>query len=177
MAISVPVCTPGHIVHHLPTTLQLEATSALPPEVRPHILPFRNPGSGTSSSTTGSSSSARKKTSIDKIKIVIPNKLAVKKLIEKIELESEEKYKKEEYKKKENTKVLMKKTEMKKKEDVIDLEVKTRMTYLQGLGPETRQGPSPTSSYLGSGDLARASRSSAGPSLGAEDTRGHKVLE
>ena len=145
--------------------------------MRPHILPFRNPGSGTSSSTTGSSSSARKKTSIDKIKIVIPNKLAVKKLIEKIELESEEKYKKEEYKKKENTKVLMKKTEMKKKEDVIDLEVKTRMTYLQGLGPETRQGPSPTSSYLGSGDLARVSRFSAGPSLGAEDTRGHKVLE
>jgi hypothetical protein len=54
---------------------------------------------------------------------------------------------------------------MKKKEDSIDLKVETRMTYLQGLGPETRQGPSPTSSFLGSGDLAKVTRSSAGPSL------------
>ena len=104
--------------------------------------------------------------------------MAVKKLIEKIELESEENYKKEESKKKENAKELMRKTKMKKKEEVIDLKVKTRKTYLQGLGPETRQGPSPTSSYLDSGDLARVARSSsAGPSLRAEDTRGNKVLE
>jgi hypothetical protein len=143
--------------------------------VRPHILPFGNPGSGTSSSPPGSSSSARKKTtSLDKL--VIPNKLAVQKLIEKIELESEEIYKKEESKKKENVKELMRKTKTKKKEEVIDLKVKTRKTYLQGLGPETRQGRSPTSSYLGSGDLVRATRSSAGPSLRVEDTRGHKVL-
>ena len=111
--------------------------------------------------------------------------MAVKKLIEKIEsefeLESEENCKKEESKKKENEKKLVRKTKMKKKEEEnidIDLKVKTRKTYLQGLGPETRQGPSPTSSYLDSGDLARVTRSSsAGPSLRVEDTRGHKVLE
>ena len=111
--------------------------------------------------------------------------MAVKKLIEKIEsefdLESEESCKKEEPKNKENEKKLVRKTKMKKKEEEnidIDLKVKTRKTYLQGFGPETRQGPSPTSSYLDSGDLARVTRSSsAGPSLRVEDTRGHKVFE
>ena len=108
--------------------------------------------------------------------------MAVKKLIKKIEsefdLESEESCKKEESKKKENEKKLVRKTTMKKKEDNIDLKVKTRKTYLQGLGPETRQGPSPTSSYLDSGDLARVTRSSsAGPSLRVEDNRGHMVFE
>ena len=79
--------------------------------------------------------------------------------------------------KKENQKKMMKKTKIKKKEDCIDLDEDTRMTNLQGLGPETRQGRSPTPSYLGSGDLQRASRSSAGTGLGAENTRGLKVLE
>jgi hypothetical protein len=124
-----------YLVHHLPAKLRLEATSTLPPEVRPHILPFGNQGLGTSSSSPpGSSSSARRKILLDK-STIIPNKLAVKKLIEKIELESEKNYKKKENKKKENPKELMKKTEIKKKEDCIDLEVETKMTNLQGLGP------------------------------------------
>jgi hypothetical protein len=42
--------------------------------------------------------------------------------------------------KKENQKKMMKKTKIKKKEDCIDLDEDTRMTNLQGLGPETRQG-------------------------------------
>ena len=101
----------------------------------------------------------------------------MKTLIKKIELESEENCEKKEDKKKENPKKLMKKTEVKNKEECIDLEVKTKMTNLQGLGPETRQGQSPTPSYLGSGDLDRAPRSLAGPGLGAEDTRGQRLLE
>jgi hypothetical protein len=79
--------------------------------------------------------------------------------------------------KKENQKKVMKNTKMKKKEDSNDLEDDKRMTNLKGLGPETRQGRSPTPSYLSSGDLASAARSSAGTSMGAENIRGMKVLD
>ena len=104
--------------------------------------------------------------------------MSVKTVVQKLELESADKYKQEKVKKKETEKEMSKKTMMKKKEDILDLSVKTVTAYLQGLGPETRQGPAPTSSYLESGDLARVSRSSsAGPSLRVEDIRGHKVLD
>ena len=79
--------------------------------------------------------------------------------------------------KKENQKKVMKNTKMKKKEDSNDLDDDKRMTNLQGLGPETRHGRSPTPSYLGSGDLDRAARSSAGSGIGAENIRGMKVLD
>jgi hypothetical protein len=106
-----------NFVHHLPAKLRLEATSMLPPEVRPHILLFGTQGSGTSSSSPpGSSSSVRGKVSLDKRKIT-PNKLAVKNLIEKIELETDENCNNEENMKKENPKKMMKKTKIKKKEE------------------------------------------------------------
>jgi hypothetical protein len=140
--------------------------------VRPHILPFGSSGSGTSAWTTSppgspSSCSVRKrKLSLEK-QHVNPNTLAVKGMIDKIEsevdLEKEESCKKEESKKQEDKRKLFRKAEVKKKEDEelsIDLKVMTRMTNLQGLGPETRQGPSPASSYLDSGNLARGTRSS-----------------
>ena len=145
--------------------------------MRPHILLFGTQGSGTStSSPPGSSSSAKGSMNLDKGKHT-PNNLAVKNLIEKIESGTEENLKKKEEMKKENQKKVMKNTKMKKKEDSNDLEDDIRMTNLQGLGPETRQGQSPTSSYLGSGDLDRAARSSAGTGMGEEKIRGMKVLD
>ena len=106
----------------------------------------------------------------------VQNNLEVRNLIEKIESGTEENVKKkEEEKKKENQKKVKKNSEMKKKEDKDDLKDETRMTNLQGLGPDTRQGRSPTPSYLDSGDLIRVSRSSAGTSMRAETNRDTKV--
>ena len=89
----------------------------------------------------------------------------IDKIESEVDLEKEESCKKEESKKQEDKRKLFRKAEVKKKEDEesnidIDLKVMTRMTNLQGLGPETRQGPSPASSYLDSGNLARGTRSS-----------------
>ena len=105
-----------NLVHHLPAKLQVEATSTLPPEMRPHILLFGNQGSGTSSSSPPGSSSSEKGSmtlDLDKGKL-IQNNLAVKNMIEKIESGTEENIKKKEEKKKENQKKVRKNTEMKK---------------------------------------------------------------
>ena len=97
-------------------------------------------------------------------------------------LESIEDHKQEETKKKENEKKeSRKKVTMKKEEEEVSkkyLSVKTKTAYLQGLGPETRQGPTPTSSNLESGDSSRGSESSsAGPSMMVENNRGQRMLE
>ena len=168
-----------NLVHHLPAKLQVEATSTLPPE-KPHILLFWNQSSGTSSSSPPGSTSSEKggmALDLDKGKHV-QNNLEVRDLIKKIESGTEENARKrEEEKKKENQKKVKKNSEMKKKEDKDDLKDETRMTNLQGLGPETRQGRSPTPSYLDSGDLNRVERSSAGTSMRAETNRDTKVHE
>jgi hypothetical protein len=114
--------------------------------VRPNILPFGTTGSGTSLWTTSpsrsSSSASRKRTSsIDKV--VSSNKLAVKNLIEKIELESEENCKKEEAKKNENEKKLIRKTMMKKKEDNLDLKVVTKLLTCNDWGRKLGRGHPP----------------------------------
>jgi hypothetical protein len=168
-------------VRDLPVKLQGEATSTLPPE-KPHILLFWNQSSGTSSSSPRGSTSSEKERKVldlnlDKEKLV-QNKLEVRNMIEKIESGTEMNARKlGEEKKKENQKKVKKNSEMRKKEDNDDLKDETKMTNLQGLGPETRQGRSPTPSYLDSGDLLRVARSSAGTGLRAEsnrDSKGHE---
>ena len=164
-------------VRDLPVKLRGEATSTLPPE-KPHILLFWNQSSGTSSSSPRGSTSSEKggrELDLDKEQLV-QNKLEVRNLIKKIESGTEENVRKqEEERKKENQKKVKKNSEIRKKEDKDDLKDETRMTNLQGLGPETRQGRSPTPSYLDSGDLIRVSRSSAGTSMRAETNRDTKV--
>ena len=164
-------------VRDLPVKLRGEATSTLPPE-KPHILLFWNQSSGTSSSSPRGSTSSEKgrmELDLDKEKLV-QNKLEVRNLIKKIESGTEENVRKqEEERKKENQKKVKKNSEIRKKEDKDDLKDETRMTNLQGLGPDTRQGRSPTPSYLDSGDLIRVSRSSAGTSMRAETNRDTKV--
>ena len=148
-------------VHNLPAKLQVEATSSLPPE-KPHILLFWDESSGTSTSLSpkGSSSSEneRQDLEMDKGKNVQND---IRKMIDKLESENDKKI--DEEKKKENQKKekkVRKDSKIKKKENKNALEDELGMTNLQGLGPETRQGPSPASSYLDSGNLARGTRSS-----------------
>ena len=106
--------------------------------------------------------------------------MSVRKVVETIE--SIEDHKQEEAKKKENEKKeSRKKVTMKKEEEEVSkkyLSLTTRIAYLQGLGPETRQGQTPTSSNLESGDSPRVSESSsAGPSMMVESNRGQRMLE
>ena len=166
-------------VQDLPAKLRGEATSTLPPE-KPHILLFWNQSSGTSSSSPQGSTSSEKGRMVldlDKGKHV-QNKLEVRNLIKKIESGTEENARKrEEERKKENQKKVKKNSEIRKKEDKDDLKDETRMTNLQGLGPDTRQGRSPTPSNLDSGDLFRVARSSAGTGMRAENNWDSKVHE
>ena len=97
-------------------------------------------------------------------------------MIDKIESENDKKIKEE--KKKENQKKekkVRKDSKIKKKEDKNALEDDQMMTNLQGLGPETRRGRSPTPSNLESKDLETDSRSSAVSKVRAEEDRDVKV--
>ena len=160
-------------VHNLPAKLQVEATSSLPPE-KPHILLFWDDSSGTSTSLSPSSSeNERQDLEMDKGKNVQND---IRKMIDKLESENDKKI--DEEKKKENQKKekkVRKDSKIKKKENKNALEDDLRMTNLQGLGPETRRGRSPTPSYLESEDLDMDSRSSAESNMRAEEDRDVKV--
>ena len=181
----------------LPKNIQIdEATSSLPPEVRPHIQLFGAKSSGTSPRTTtatrtSSSTSAQKGNVLSvlekenlsvlekgNLSVLKKENLSVREEVKKIELEKEMKQEEErKVRKKEDRKT-------KKKEEtevlVLDLKVNNLNAYLHGLGPETRQEPvSPASSSLESESVTqnRGSRSSAGSTMREEKFKGHGMFE
>jgi hypothetical protein len=181
---ALPSCLPirSSVIILQPSTSNGEATSSLPPEIRPQLLPFWTSNLGASSS---SSSSRKRKLKLEtkrttsltstKEKYNLEENSAVRNLVKKIESSEETEDIRKELPEEERRIVLGRKKK-EDQEDQEELSQKVRGAYLQGVRPETRRGLLPASpDHPESGDDTRGSiLSSAGGSTGEAEQTGYR---
>ena len=182
---ALPSCLPirSSVIILQPSTSNGEATSSLPPEIRPQLLPFWTSSSGASSSS--SSSSRKRKLKLEtkrttsltstKEKYNLEENSAVRNLVKKIESSEETEDIRKELPEEERRIVLGRKKK-EDQEDQEELSQKVRGAYLQGVRPETRRGLLPASpDHHESGDDTRGSNlSSAGGSTEEAEQTGYR---